>query len=223
MSSTRQYFPIRDYFSAPSQRLGDTDDEKPRESPFPRYLDLIPPAWKAVLVGVVVVAMIGIGVFATKTMSVASSKTAHTNPCGNSTAEALALGCSFDRLTWSWYPAHCPHYTEDLFRLAEPYKYYETLESIQPISDPARDEDLFKFIDKQGGVWVEKREHATHCLYLLLAQAQVLKYKTRHVPILVEYFHMEHCVNYLLDILRRSDDWHHKDSFTPPVHHDQTC
>jgi hypothetical protein len=44
----------------------------------------------------------------------------NTHLCGNSTAEALALGCTFDQLMWSWYPPGCPHYANDEFMNAEP-------------------------------------------------------------------------------------------------------
>jgi hypothetical protein len=44
----------------------------------------------------------------------------HTNTCGNSSSEALSLGCSFDQLMWAWHPKQCPHYANDEYLNAEP-------------------------------------------------------------------------------------------------------
>jgi hypothetical protein len=179
----------------------------------------IPPIWKIILVAILLVSIISVGIFIIQ--STKGNQLTDSYSCGNSSSEALALGCSFDHLTWSWYPPHCPHYTNGLFRTAEPdpFHYYETLESTVPIDEG----DLFELIESQGGVWVEKREHLTHCVYMLLAQAQIIRDGTRHVPILTRYGHMEHCANLLLETLRRDDEWYHKNAFTPHVHYDQNC
>lgn len=141
--------------------------------------------------------------------------------CGNTSAEALALGCSFDHLTWSFYPPHCPHYTNDRFRAAEPdpFGYYETLGSLEPINDS----DFFGVIERQGGVWVEKREHLTHCVYLLLAQGQIVRDGTPHTPIMVDYEHLEHCADILLENLRKDDEWRMRNTFSHEIHYDQDC
>lgn len=49
------------------------------------------------------------------------------HPCGNSSAEARALGCRFDQLTWAWMPGHCPSHANDAFMNAEeqPWLYFE--------------------------------------------------------------------------------------------------
>lgn len=140
------------------------------------------------------------------------------NPCGNSTSEALSLKCSFDHLMWSWYPEHCPHYTNGLFR-RENFSYYESLKSTQPLDD----DGIFRIVDRQGGVWVEKREHLTHCVYLLLAQGQIIRDATSYVPRLVEYGHLEHCVDAILETLRKDEGWYRRDSFVGEIHYDQTC
>ncbi|KAM7220126.1 hypothetical protein V8F06_004454 [Rhypophila decipiens] len=141
--------------------------------------------------------------------------------CGNTSAEALALGCSFDHLTWSFYPPHCPHYTNDRFRAAEPdpFSYYETLGSPEPVDES----DFFRVIESQGGVWVEKREHLTHCVYLLLAQGQIVRDGTRHTQIIVDYEHLEHCADILLKTLRKDDEWRMRNTFSNEIHYDQDC
>ena len=151
-------------------------------------------------------------------------KTEHGQPyaCGNSSSEALALGCSMDLLTWSWLPPSCPHYTDELFRRAEPeepWRYYERLGAKEPIAI----DKLFDTVDRLGGVWTEKREHLVHCIYLLLAQAQIIRDGTRFTPFLRKYEHMEHCANMLLESVRNDTDWYTVNTFSKAFHYDQTC
>src|SRR2546429_3633694 len=78
--------------------------------------------------------------------------------CGNSSAEALSLGCSFDQLTWAWYPPHCPHYANDEFLNAEPespWRYYDDPHSREAVAG----EDWTKALDNQKELWGERREH----------------------------------------------------------------
>ncbi|KAI0127133.1 hypothetical protein BJ170DRAFT_581941 [Xylariales sp. AK1849] len=189
---------------------------------FRRYHLWAPTIWKIILPISLVISFISVGVLAARTMHDDTSKYARASLCGNSSSEALAIGCSFDHLTRSWYPPNCPHYTNNLFRTAEPknpFRYYESLESTEPIND----DDLFRLIESQGGVWVEKREHLTHCVYMLLAQAQIVRDGVNPVPILVQYGHLEHCASLVLETLRKDDEWHHKNSFTGPAHYNQAC
>ena len=142
--------------------------------------------------------------------------------CGNSSVEALERNCSFDLLTWAWLPPQCPHYTNDLFlaaESAEPWRYYEKLSSKQPIVK----DKLFEAVDRLGGVWTEKREHLTHCVFMLLAQAQIRQDGTPYTRLIVEYSHLEHCANFLLESLRRDDEWYHVNTFSHGFHYDQTC
>jgi len=168
-----------------------------------------------------IAALFGVGFFA---LSQASDSAAfgfrREHPCGNSSAEALALGCTFDHLTWAWYPAYCPHYTNDLFRAAEGgFSYYESLGSKEALDE----ESFYRILDTKGGVWVEKREHLTHCVYLLLAQAQIVRDRTRYVPKLVEYEHLEHCAHFLMESLRKDDEWRLRNTLSPRMHYDQDC
>lgn len=139
--------------------------------------------------------------------------------CGNSTSEALSRGCSFDYMMWSWYPPHCPHYTDNLFRAAESFPYYKTLQDTEPIES----RDLFTVIENQGSVWAVKGEHLTHCVYMLLAQGQIIRDGTGFAPILVEYEHLEHCAEFLLESVRKDDEWLHKNALTPRPRYNQLC
>lgn len=142
--------------------------------------------------------------------------------CGNSSAEAVLRGCSFDQLTWSWYPSHCPHYANDQFLNAEPgspWIYY---------SDPynktqASGEDWAEAIDNKRQIWGQRREHLTHCVYMLLSLGQIIRDGTPYVPMLVSYEHLDHCSKVLLEALRQGESWHDVETRVPKIAYDQNC
>jgi hypothetical protein len=150
-------------------------------------------------------------------------KNANTHLCGNSTVEALALGCTFDQLMWSWYPPGCPHYANDEFMNAEPenpWVYY-----VDPVKKiPLPEENWTKALDGEIPLWGEKREHSTHCVYMFLSLAQILQDRNaRYVPRLVDYVHLEHCAGLILGELRKDPHRFEPGTVVPKVYFDQTC
>lgn len=139
--------------------------------------------------------------------------------CGNSTAEALARGCSWDQLTWSWYPPHCPHYANDEFMDAEPWVYYA-----DPYGKTAVEGDTFaQAMDNRTQLYGERREHMTHCVYLFLSLGQIVRDGTRHVERLVEYEHLHHCAKIILEVLQQDAHWHDMETSVPQVSYSQSC
>lgn len=142
--------------------------------------------------------------------------------CGNSSAEALALGCEFDQLTWAWLPKHCPHYANDEFLHAEPgkpWKYYEDVHGKTAID--ARTWQAV--LDGELIIFGERREHLTHCVYLFLSLGQIIRDKTKYIPKLVEYEHIHHCSMLLLDVVRKERAWNDVQTVVGTVSFDQDC
>ncbi|KAF2636766.1 hypothetical protein P280DRAFT_384334, partial [Massarina eburnea CBS 473.64] len=139
--------------------------------------------------------------------------------CGNSSAEALALGCSWDQLTWSWYPPNCPHYANDDFMAAEQWRFYLDPEG----KKEATGEDWVKGLDNNLDLFGERREHLTHCVYMFLSIGQILRDKTPYSTKLGEYEHVEHCAQIMLDALRQDKHWNHMETSTGMVSYEQSC
>ena len=141
-------------------------------------------------------------------------------PCGNSSAEALALGCTFDQLMWSWYPKYCPHYANDEFMNAEPaWQFY-----IDPHNKTVASGDAWiAALDNKQQIWGEKGEHMTHCVYMFLNLGQIIRDRGRYTPRQVEYTHLEHCADMLLAFLKTDNDWHRIQTKAPLVRYDQDC
>ncbi|KAK6833378.1 hypothetical protein PG987_008072 [Apiospora arundinis] len=83
--------------------------------------------------------------------------------CGNSTAEARALGCSYDTLEQSWVPPDCA----DLETLEE-YQRWNTWPGFndengqQPLDAEAMSERTHA-----SRYWIQPLDHGMHCVYTL--------------------------------------------------------
>ncbi|OAP64503.1 hypothetical protein AYL99_00475 [Fonsecaea erecta] len=141
------------------------------------------------------------------------------HPCGNSSAEARALGCRFNQLTWAWLPPNCPMYANDQFVEEEEWVYWEDLDQTKPVGDDVWAEVL----DGDRKIFAEMREHATHCVYFLLQLSQVVRDGTPYYDKMVDYEHHEHCANKLLGLLKKLPEWHELDTLAGTVSFDQYC
>jgi hypothetical protein len=139
--------------------------------------------------------------------------------CGNSSAEARALGCRFNQLTWAWLPPDCPMYANDQFMAAEEWVYWEDLERTKAVGEEVWDEVL----DGERMIFAELREHATHCVYYFLSASQVIRDGTPYYDKMVNYDHHEHCANMLLGLLRKLPEWHELNTLAGTVSYDQYC
>lgn len=139
--------------------------------------------------------------------------------CGNSSAEARSLGCTFDQLTWAWLSPSCPRYASDKFLAADDFKYY---------SDPynkvvVNDEEWELALNNQLPLYTERREHLSHCVYTFLSLAQIIRDGTQTHPKLSSYHHIEHCAMVVMESLKRDRDWYTLDADMGVVSYDEGC
>ena len=141
--------------------------------------------------------------------------------CGNTAAEATALGCEFDYLTWSWLSPTCPRYTSDDFMTAEdtPWNYYQDPDNRVLVSK----QNFTLALDNQIPLYTERREHITHCVYTFLSLAQIIRDGTKTHPKLSSYKHMQHCAKITLESIRKDGDWWKVDASMGKVSFDEGC
>lgn len=145
-------------------------------------------------------------------------------PCGNSTTEALAAGCTFDQLTWTWYPPHCPHCTNDWFINAEPsrpWTYWDI--KVNGTAHYATDADFYQLLDSGVKLYGERREHLTHCVYMFLAAVQILREGGQYSEKLAPGPHYIHCANMVLNTMRRDPNWFQVNTQIPAPYYDEVC
>ncbi|KAA8647076.1 uncharacterized protein ATNIH1004_005759 [Aspergillus tanneri] len=163
--------------------------------------------------------LISLGLYGVLTQKDRKSKNSPSRPCGNSSSEAMSLGCTFDHLTWSWYPPNCPHYANDEFIHAEHWKYYFDPQGRRE----AVGKEFYKALDTGVDLYTERREHTSHCVFLFLSLGQIIRDATPYPPILVQYEHVLHCSEMVLKALRRDEDWHKIDTHVGNVSYDVVC
>ncbi|KAJ5729343.1 uncharacterized protein N7483_003851 [Penicillium malachiteum] len=141
-------------------------------------------------------------------------------PCGNSSAQARARGCSFDQLMWSWYPKHCPHYANDEYLNFQDWKFYS-----DPYTKEVVDKNNWtKALDNEISVYGERGEHLTHCVFMFLSLAQILHGGGKYTQRYLDYPHMEHCAKTLLQALQKDDvHWHDIETLAGRVVYDLDC
>jgi len=143
----------------------------------------------------------------------------HKTLCGKSSAEAISLGCTFDQMTWSWYPPHCPHYANDEFIAVEDWRFYENWNSTEAVTG----EKWTQALDNELDLWGERREHLTHCVYMFLSVGQILRDETAYSTKLSEYEHLAHCSEVVLESMRKDPDWYKIETFVGKVSYGQSC
>jgi hypothetical protein len=127
--------------------------------------------------------------------------------CGNSTAEARALGCTYDTLEQCWVPPDCAD-PETL----EEYQSYDTWHGFndkngqQPIDIEEMSERTFA-----GRYWIEPLDHGVHCVFTL---KRYIKFMDREEEMLSSVsseeelsaslasreHHINHCLNLLAHV-----------------------
>lgn len=134
--------------------------------------------------------------------------------CGNTTDEAISLGCEFDLLSYSWTPGPClDRETSEGFkdwllspdRQFSPWPFYADREGKEWVPDA---ESLSM---RTGGVtWTTQEEHLGHCTFLMRRLHKVASNEARLNSRYGQYGHTVHCTK---EILR---------GFTGPVSYDKT-
>jgi hypothetical protein len=175
-----------------------------------------------VAVSITLAIIIGIGTFRTQAAIKSSETPSTTNDwlCGNSSAEAISRGCSFDQLAWSWLPDYCPHYANEEFIEAENWKYYFDQHGEAEVGNH---DALMKALDSHAQLWTQRREHATHCVFLFLSLGQIIRDGTRYTDKLTRYKHVLHCAQIILETMRDTKGWYDINTAVPDVDFDVDC
>ena len=113
-----------------------------------------------------------------------------TSSCGNSTAEAQALGCSFDLLAAAWLPEECQDrdLTEE-FRAQGPWQYFEDSDGQVEL----REGDLWKRSGPSESYWATRRWHTVHCSFEWRKMHRAIERGARMEDALRDYRHTIHC------------------------------
>lgn len=114
--------------------------------------------------------------------------------CGNSTAEAKALGCQFDPLTVNWVPVPCM----DMEVISE---YEVAMAHGEAYSDKTKSQALsFDQMSEAAEYWTSLDEHLTHCAYMLRIMHR--RYLTGNQLMDdggTDYVHTLHCTGKFID------------------------
>ncbi|EGP86380.1 uncharacterized protein MYCGRDRAFT_44190 [Zymoseptoria tritici IPO323] len=139
--------------------------------------------------------------------------------CGNSSAQALKAGCTFDQLLWAWLPPDCPEYANQEFMKAGDWRYY-----LDPLGKQrATGASWTAAMDNEINLWGEKGEHLSHCVFMFLSLGRIVHDGTAYPPRLVSNEHLDHCAEYLLEALRKGDDWQTMENSVGKVSYEEYC
>lgn len=120
------------------------------------------------------------------------------NHCGSTPEEALALGCKFDVLNYSWQPPEC--FDEEIYS-----RYWEKAQKQGPLKwyadsgftqELPQDLELFKHTPY---VWTEHRFHVVHCMYGWELMHHALTLDKPVVEFVSQLNHTMHCADTALD------------------------
>lgn len=149
-----------------------------------------------------------------------SSKAGSSKPvCGSSPAEALSLGCTWDQLTWAWYPKGCPHLGNDEFMAYHNWNYWVDPDGNQQ----AVGQNWTLALENKKQLWTQRGEHLTHCVFMFLSVGQAMAEDIPLPSVFKQYGHMRHCADYLLEALRQDRFWERVTSATGKVVYDVQC
>lgn len=120
--------------------------------------------------------------------------------CGNTTAEAVALGCTFDQLSLSWMPNQCPRDDVDNFldRLGpDEWKFYYDQKHTAEIDSV---ETLSMLEDHY--YYMRAELHAQHCLYMFTRFFHVIMRGGRVDAIAANLKHWDHCLGLVSGLIK---------------------
>ncbi|KIW09344.1 uncharacterized protein PV09_00245 [Verruconis gallopava] len=116
--------------------------------------------------------------------------------CGSSPAEAKAMGCIFDVMSFAWTPPQCyDHETSQMYLNRNgPWIFYLDHNATQPLE--------FDTLSEHEVVWTEHSYHIVHCLYAWERGHMAMnKGKGTLIPSeLGSIDHTRHCVDLLDDV-----------------------
>lgn len=115
--------------------------------------------------------------------------------CGSTPAEARALGCKFDVMSFAWTPPSCYDHTFSQAFLHEkgPWIFYLDHNATQPLA--------FDSLSNYDIVWTEHSYHVVHCLYAWERIHQAYLKQDLLLPKeMGSINHTEHCIGLLEDV-----------------------
>lgn len=120
------------------------------------------------------------------------------NHCGSNTQEALALGCKFDAINYSWQPPECFHeqvYMRywDLTRAEGALKLYADSNFTKELPQG------IELLMHTPQVWSEHRLHVVHCLYNCELMHYALSMNKPVPEFISRLNHTMHCADTALD------------------------
>ncbi len=125
--------------------------------------------------------------------------------CGNTSAEAISRGCTFDPVTVEWLPKVCPRDALDDFLRSsgrdEGYRYW--------FDEAGTDEiEGYEALSKIDGryYWTTQREHVAHCKYMILRSYYVMARGDMVNSLSQLEHHWRHCLDYEMEVDKEKDD-----------------
>jgi hypothetical protein len=128
--------------------------------------------------------------------------------CGNSTNEAIAAGCTFDRLTFAWLHPQCPRDFEQEHldhNKGQPWEYWVDKEATQLLPQ----DDDYETISYMDTNYSRNSEHLTHCVFIVLRFYKVMIRGGERIDIMTKHYaHAHHCLMFLLRLAEKNPEFH---------------
>ncbi|KAF2434839.1 hypothetical protein EJ08DRAFT_581362 [Tothia fuscella] len=115
--------------------------------------------------------------------------------CGSTPAEARALGCKFDIMSFAWTPSQCydHDFSQKFLKEQGPWIFYLDHNATHPLA--------FDTLSNYEIVWTEHSYHVVHCLYAWERIHQAYLKEDRLLPKeMGSINHTEHCIGLLEDV-----------------------
>lgn len=116
--------------------------------------------------------------------------------CGSTPAEARALGCKFDIMSFAWTPQACydPILSQSFLSTQGPWTFYLDHNATIPLA--------FESLGDHNVIWTEHHYHIVHCLY---AWERIHRAGLSETPMLLpaeigNINHTMHCVGLLEEV-----------------------
>lgn len=123
--------------------------------------------------------------------------------CGTTTAEAEALGCTYNELELAWLPQACQDYEiTELFHQAGPWTYWSDSNKTRELTL----EEVSRTVDADEHVWMTQRWHSVHCLFQWKKMHRAVMLNSgRMAKSLADYHHTMHCESVIMDEITGKD------------------